>query len=87
MLKEASYLKFGESKKVYDLSSSDSSELWKALQKSDFTQFSIINKKLHSEDIKELKNIPIRLLYAKNQLTWVQEPIPVADTNGNFFTF
>jgi autophagy-related protein 5 len=86
VIKEAIYMKFGDTRKYQDLPVNDTLDLWKSFQKNDYSLFCSVSKKLNSEDLKEIKSIPIRLFFVNNETNWIQEPVPPFHENGQELT-
>eukprot|EP00026_Physarum_polycephalum_P010694 Phypoly_transcript_10868.p1 GENE.Phypoly_transcript_10868~~Phypoly_transcript_10868.p1 ORF type:complete len:325 (+),score=68.06 Phypoly_transcript_10868:172-1146(+) len=79
-LKEANYIKFGDSGKVNKLSLSDSNALWDGVRTFDFETFSAGNKLL-AADATTMKHVPIRV--CSPNLRTMQDLIPPKDDKGN----
>jgi autophagy-related protein 5 len=60
-VKEADYLRTGTGKTVMFLSKEDSTQLWDAVTKHDFSLFNPINQKLLNPQGVNLRNLPVRL--------------------------
>jgi autophagy-related protein 5 len=60
-VKEADYLRTGTGKTVMFLSKEDSTQLWDAVTKHDFTLFNPINQKLLNPQGVNLRHLPVRL--------------------------
>jgi len=71
VLKEANYIKHGDSSKINNLSVSDSNDLWEGLKNNDFNQFWRSNIKLVGEE-PHWKHIALRV-FVKGDFTLLQE--------------
>jgi autophagy-related protein 5 len=60
-VKEADYLRTGTGKTVMFLSKEDSTQLWDAVVKHDFTMYNPINQKLLNPQGVNLRHLPVRL--------------------------
>ncbi|KAL6068630.1 autophagy protein 5 [Balamuthia mandrillaris] len=74
VLKEANYLKHGDSSKVNALSREDHNDLWEGLITNQYERFWKVNKTLFpKEGAAALKNLPIRVV--RKERPCLQEPI------------
>jgi autophagy-related protein 5 len=79
-LKEANYIKFGDSGKVNKLSLNDSNALWDGLRTFEYDTFSATNKLL-AADASTLKHVPIRV--CSPNLRTMQDLVSPKDEKGN----
>jgi autophagy-related protein 5 len=77
-VKEADYLRTGTGKTVMFLSKEDSTQLWDAVMKHDFSLFNPINQKLLNPQGVNLRNLPVRLYlpHASSADTVLEEATP-----------
>jgi len=73
-VKEANFLKFGDVRKVIDLSAEEQNNLWEGLISNDYDKFWEVNNKL-IPDKHEFKSLAIRIIRSKDTKPIIQEPI------------
>ncbi|KAI9474289.1 MAG: autophagy protein 5 [Benjaminiella poitrasii] len=74
MMKEADFLRYGNTKKVMNLSKHDSTQLWQSLVSGRFEEFRAVNKQL-IEYSKQFRYIPLRIYLTEN-CPVVQDLVP-----------
>lgn len=79
-LKEANYIKFGDSGKVNKLSLQESNALWDGIRNFDHDTFWYANKLL-AADANTLKHVPVRVCYPN--MPFMQDLISPKDEKGN----
>jgi autophagy-related protein 5 len=82
VIKESTFLKYGDCTRYNLLSVSETNDLWEGFKNHNFDQFWLSNKKLIISDFQFFKHIPIRLFYQK-QFRCYQDLISPFDSKGN----
>jgi len=81
LTKESTYVKFGDCSKVYNLSVTDSNDLWEGIKTQNYDKFWSSNSKLMGE-ASAYKHVPVRV-FLKETLKYIQEPVLPFDENKN----
>ncbi|KAI8366662.1 autophagy protein Apg5-domain-containing protein [Radiomyces spectabilis] len=84
MLKEADYLRHGNTKKVMNLSKRDQTQLWQSLSVDDHDKYWEVNEHLLENEHQQWRHIPVRLYLPNNGV--LQEAVPYHDTEGTAYT-
>jgi len=75
MVKEANYIKYGNTNVVNYLGESDSNSHWTGFKNSDYSKFWGINQKFYT--IRDVKRLPVRIFKPDQQKLIIQEAFPV----------
>eukprot|EP01129_Flabellula_baltica_P004173 TRINITY_DN1426_c0_g1_i2.p1 TRINITY_DN1426_c0_g1~~TRINITY_DN1426_c0_g1_i2.p1 ORF type:complete len:182 (+),score=36.44 TRINITY_DN1426_c0_g1_i2:628-1173(+) len=79
-VKQATYIKYGDTMLIKDLSTNESAQHWNGLRDLDFDEFWSVNKKLMKEEM--VQKIPIRIILPESENFAVQYSFPVYQTAG-----